>query len=183
MRTASCMALCPTRYGSRSLWEAKRMSSGPAHPGVLVGVDGAPSIKGCCAVGRARGNGAQYSADPRARRIHARGQLIGPVLARAGWSRHPDPPGLISSSNEARPECASEQTRIGAEQRIGNRIAIPHAALDGLPQRHRTRPPRLTPQPTHRRPTASAPRAPCAACCRTANQPPRAHTAPKAHSP
>ena len=45
MRTASCMALCPTRYGSRSLWEAKRMSSGPAHPGVLVGVDGSPSSR------------------------------------------------------------------------------------------------------------------------------------------
>lgn len=57
------------------------MSSGPAHPGVLVGVDGFAVIKGCCAVGRARGNGAQYSAHPRARRIHARGQLIGPVLA------------------------------------------------------------------------------------------------------
>ena len=38
MRTASCMALCPTRYGSRSLWEAKRMSSGPAHPGVWSGL-------------------------------------------------------------------------------------------------------------------------------------------------
>ena len=42
--------------------------------------------------------------------------------------------------NEARPECASEQTRFDAEQRIG----IPHAALDGLAQRHRTRPPRPT---------------------------------------
>ena len=38
------------------------MSSGPAHPGVLVGVDGFAVIRGCCAVGRARGNGAQYSA-------------------------------------------------------------------------------------------------------------------------
>ena len=56
--------------------------------------------------------------------------------------------------NEARPECASEQTRFDAEQRIG----IPHAALDGLAQRHRTRPPRRAPQPTNRRPTASAPR-------------------------
>jgi hypothetical protein len=55
--------------------------------------------------------------------------------------------------NEARPECASEQTQFDAEQRIG----IPHAALDGLAQRHRTRPPRLAPQPTNRRPTASAP--------------------------
>ena len=47
--------VCPTRYGSRSLWEAKRMSSGPAHPGILVGVDGFAVIKGCCAVSRARG--------------------------------------------------------------------------------------------------------------------------------
>ena len=73
--------VCPTRYGSRSLWEAKRMSSGPAHPGILVGVDGFAVIKGCCAVSRARGNGAQCSAHPRARRMHARGQLIGSVLA------------------------------------------------------------------------------------------------------
>jgi hypothetical protein len=36
---------------------------------------------------------------------------------------------------------------------------IPHAVLDGLAQRHRTPPPRLTPQPTNRRPTASATRA------------------------
>ena len=57
----------------------------------------------------------------------------------------------------ARTECTSEQTRFDAEQRIGDRIGIPHAALDGLAQRHRTRPPRLTPQPTNRRPTASAP--------------------------
>jgi len=57
------------------------MSSGPAHPGILVGVDGFAVIKGCCAVSRARGNGAQCSAHPRARRMHARGQLIGSVLA------------------------------------------------------------------------------------------------------
>ena len=67
------------------------MSSGPAHPGVLVGVDGSAGIKGCCAVGRARGNGAQCSAHPRARRIHARGQLTGPVLARCSHSRRTAP--------------------------------------------------------------------------------------------
>jgi hypothetical protein len=39
-----------------------------------------------------------------------------------------------------------------------DRRGIPHAALDGLAQRHRTRPPRLTPQPTNRGPTTSAPR-------------------------
>lgn len=57
-------------------------------------------------MGRARGNGAQYSAHPRARRIHARGQLIGPVLAR--YSHSP-------------PNCANLQVHwLGSEGLPGN---------------------------------------------------------------
>jgi hypothetical protein len=87
---------------------------------------------------------------------------------------------LISSpSSEARPECASEQTRFDAQQRIGDCIGIPHAALDGFAQRLPNAP--AAPHaPAHE---SSADRLrvappPCAACCRTAYQPPHAHTAP-----
>ena len=56
------------------------MSSGRAHPGVLVGVDGSPSSRVAVRWAAPR-HRAQCSAYPRARRMHARGQLIGPVLA------------------------------------------------------------------------------------------------------
>jgi hypothetical protein len=73
------------------------------------------------------------------------------------------PPGDVNAMAARRrsspwraPSALHNKTRFDAEQRIGDRIGIPHAVLDGLAQRYRTRPPRLSPRIVGRPPPRRA---------------------------
>jgi hypothetical protein len=74
------------------------------------------------------------------------------------WIRQRRQRSLISSLERGAPRVRFRTTADRRRAAHWRPHRHQHAALDGLAQRHRTRPPRLTPQSTNRRPTASVPR-------------------------